>query len=69
MEFRKIGVGWSLSDVVMSWLRLQTHLESIPHPFHMYTKCFCTLICRGWAYECALTLLRPVQVRGGFWEI
>ena len=36
MEFRKIGVGWSLSDVVMSWLRLQTHLKSIPHPFHIY---------------------------------
>jgi hypothetical protein len=24
VEFRKIGVGRSLSDVVMSWLRLQT---------------------------------------------
>ena len=36
MEFRKIGVGWSLSGVVMSWLRLQTHLKSIPHPFHIY---------------------------------
>jgi hypothetical protein len=58
VEFKKVGVGWSLSYVVMSWLRLQTHLESIPHPFHMYTKCFSTLICRGWAYGCALTLLR-----------
>jgi hypothetical protein len=53
---RKTGVGRSLSDVVMSWLRLQTHLESMPHPFHMYTKCFDTLICHGWAYVCALTL-------------
>ena len=57
VEFGKIGVGRGLSDVVMSWLRLQTHLESIPHPFHMYTKCFITLICCGWAYVCALTLL------------
>jgi hypothetical protein len=31
-EFWKIGVGRSLSDAVMSWLRLQTHLESTPHP-------------------------------------
>ncbi len=57
VEFRKIGLSPSPSDVVMSWLRLQTHLESIPHPYHMYTKCFITLICCGWAYVCALTLL------------
>ncbi len=57
VEFRKIGTGQSLSNVVMSWLRLQTHLESILHPFHMYTKCFITLICCGCAYVCALTLL------------
>jgi hypothetical protein len=57
LDFWKIGVGRSLSDVVMSWLRLQTHLECIPHPFYMYTKCFSTLICCGWAYVCALTLL------------
>jgi hypothetical protein len=25
-------VGRSLSDAVISWLRLQTHLESTPHP-------------------------------------
>ncbi len=56
-DFRKIGLGRSSSDVVMSWLRLQTHLESIPHPFYMYTQCFSTLICCGWAYVCALTLL------------
>jgi len=57
VNFRKIGVGRSLSDVVMSWLRLQTHLESIPHAFHMYIKCFSTLIRCGWAYGSALTLL------------
>ena len=56
-DFRKIGVGRSSSDVVMSWLRLQTHLEFIPHPFYMYTQCFSTLICCGWACVCALTLL------------
>jgi len=57
VDFRKIGVGRSLSNVVMSWLRFQTHMESILHPFHMYTKCFTTLICHGWVYGCALTLL------------
>ena len=57
VEIRKIELSPSPSDVVMSWLRLQTRLECIPHPCHMYTKCFSTLICRGWAYGCALTLL------------
>ena len=58
VDFRKIGLELSLSDVVMSWLRLQTPVDCIPHPYHMYTKCLITLICRGWAYGCALTLLR-----------
>jgi len=57
VEFRKIGVGQSLSDVVISWFRLQTCLECIPHPCHMYTQCFSTLTCRGWAHESTLTLL------------
>jgi hypothetical protein len=48
----------SLSDVVISWLRLQTCLDYIPHPCHMYTQCFNTLICCGWAYGSTLTLLR-----------
>ena len=56
-DSRKIGVGKSLNDVVTSWLMLRTHLESIQHPCHMYTKCFSTLIWFGWAYGCALTLL------------
>ncbi len=29
----------------------------IPHPYHMYTKCFSTLICCGLTYGCTLTLL------------
>jgi hypothetical protein len=28
-----------------------------PHRLAMYTKCFSTSICYGWAYGCALTLL------------
>ncbi len=31
----KIGVGLSPSDVVMSWLRLQTPVDCIPHPYHI----------------------------------
>jgi hypothetical protein len=34
----------SLSDIVMSWLRLNPPMECIPHPYWMYTKCFSTLI-------------------------
>ena len=58
VDFRKIELSPSPSDVVMSWLRLQTRTDCIPHPCHMYTKCFSTLICCGWAYGCTLTLLR-----------
>ncbi len=58
VDFRKIGLSPSPSDVVMSWLRLQTHLECIPHQYLMYTKCFITLNCRGLAYGCTLTLVR-----------
>ena len=58
VDFRNIELSPSPSDVVMSRLRLQTCLECIPHPCHMYTKCFITLICGGWTYGCTLTLLR-----------
>jgi hypothetical protein len=55
-------------DVAMSWLRLQTPADCIPHPNHMYTKCFSTLICCGWAYGCTLTLLRLCRSGVDFWE-
>jgi hypothetical protein len=57
VDLRKIGLSPSTSDVVLSWLRQQTHLECIPHPCHMYTKCFGILLCCGWACVCALTML------------
>jgi len=68
VEFRKIGVGQSLSDVVMSWLRLQTCLECIPNPCHMYTKDkvfqHLGMLWMGiWVHPYTVT---PVQVRGGF---
>ena len=57
--FRKIGAWLSLSDVVMSWLRLQTPKDCIPQPWHiyLYAQCFSSLRCCGWAYGCTLTLL------------
>jgi hypothetical protein len=57
--FRKIGVWLSLYDDAVSWLRLQTLIDCIPHPYWMYKKCFSTLRCCGWAYGCTLTLLPP----------
>jgi hypothetical protein len=39
-----IGVWASPNDVVMSWLKLQSPVDCIPHPYHMYTKCFSTLM-------------------------
>ena len=44
----KVGVWGRPNGIVVTWLRLQTALEGIPHPYHMYTKCFSTLICCGW---------------------
>ncbi len=57
VNFWKVGVWVRSNIVVVSRLRLQTASEGIPHPYHMYTKCFSTLICCGWTYRCTLTLL------------
>ncbi len=57
VNFWKVGVWVSANGVVVSWLRLQTASEGIPHPYHMYTKCFGTMIWGGWTYGCTLTLL------------
>jgi len=55
--FGNYGQWLSLSDVVRSWLRLQLPRECIPWPCHIYTKCFSTLRCCGWAYGCTLMLI------------
>ncbi len=57
VHFWKVGVWVRLNGVVVSWLRLQTASEGIPHLYHTYTKCFSTSICCGWTYGCTLTLL------------
>jgi hypothetical protein len=42
--FRNFGVGPDLSDVVTSWMSLKPNLECFTNPYHVYVKCFCTLI-------------------------
>jgi hypothetical protein len=54
VSFRENGGRPSLYDVVVSLLRLQTPIDCIPKPYWMYTKCFSTLRCCGWAYGCIL---------------
>ena len=54
--FRNFGVGTDLSDVVTSWLSLKPHLELFTNPYHIYIKCFCTLLSCEWVYG---TTLRP----------
>ena len=49
VDFRKLGVWLSLSDVLWSWLRLQSSTDCIPHPYHMWTKWITNLLCFGWA--------------------
>ncbi len=44
VNFWKVGVWVRANGVVVSWLRLQTASDCIPHPYHMYTQCFSTLM-------------------------
>jgi hypothetical protein len=37
-KFWKIGVKWSPNDIVVSWLRLKTPADCIPHQYLMYTR-------------------------------
>jgi hypothetical protein len=43
VNFWKVGVWVRANGVVVTWLRLQTASEGIPHPYHMYTQCFSSL--------------------------
>jgi hypothetical protein len=54
--FRENGAWPSLYDVAVSWLRLKTPIDCIPHPYWMYTKCFSRLRCCEWAYGCIIML-------------
>jgi len=56
VSFRKNEVWPSLYDVVVSWLRLRTPIDCIPHPYRMYTKCFSTWGCCRLAYGYTLML-------------
>ena len=69
VSFRENGVWPSLYDIVVSWLRLQTPIDCIPHPYWMYTKCFSTLRCCGWAYGYILLAVIHVQVGVNFKEM
>ena len=37
------------NDVMVHWLRPQTHMEWFPPPLQRYTRCLRTFICCGWA--------------------
>jgi hypothetical protein len=66
VSFRKNEVWPSLYDVVVIWLRLQTPIDCIPHPYWMYSQCLSTLRCSGWAYGCIIIAVLHVQVGGDF---
>jgi hypothetical protein len=65
--FGKLGVWLSPTDVVKSLLKFQSPIDCIPNPYYIYTICFSTLICCGWAYVC--TPDTPLGVGADFWEI
>ena len=64
VKFRENGVWPSLYDVAVSCLRLQTPIDCIPLLYWMYTKCFSTLRCWGWAY--GYTLMPYYMCRWGW---
>jgi hypothetical protein len=66
--FVKFGACWIDCDVVRSRLKLQSSIDCMTHIYHVYTKCFSTLICCGWAYGCTLTLFHLCRW-GGLLEI
>ena len=57
--FRNFRVGADLSGVVTSWLSLKPHLECFTNPYHIYIKCFCTLISCEWVYGPTISLILP----------
>jgi len=67
-SFRGNVVWPSLYDVVVSWLKLQTPIDCIPHPYWMYTQCLSILRCCGWAYGCIIIAVLHVEVGGGVRE-
>ena len=62
-NLRENGVWPSLNNFVVSWLRLQTPNDCIPHPYWMNKKCLSTLRCCGWAY--GYTLMPLIHHAGG----
>ena len=62
-NLRENGVWPSLNNFVVSWLRLQTPNDCIPHPYWMNKKCLSTLRCSGWAY--GYTLMPLMHCAGG----
>jgi len=54
--FWENGVWLSLYDIAVSWLRLKTPIDCIPHPYWMNAKSFSTMRCSGWVCGCILML-------------
>ena len=66
VHFRKIRDGPSLYDVAVSWLRLQTLIDCIPHPYWMFTKCLSILRCCSCRCAYGYTLMPYYMCRWGW---
>jgi hypothetical protein len=66
VDFWKMAAWLSQSGEMMSWLRLQTRIDCIPQPWHIYATCLSSLRCCGWAYGCILIAVLHVQVGVNF---
>ena len=55
VDFRKNGAWLSPSDVVVSWLRLQTPKDCTPQPWHIYAKCYLEMLWMGtWVHPTSI---------------
>ncbi len=67
----KILKNWGMGEPKWCWgvmVELQEASDCMPHPYWMYTMCFSTLICCGWAYGYTIALI-PVQVGVNFGKL
>ncbi len=62
------GLRTDLSDVVTSWMSLKPHLEFFTNPYHIYIKCFFTLISCEWVHGTTFSLIPPLSLVGSIFR-
>jgi hypothetical protein len=75
-KISRLKLGYN--DVMVHWLRPQTHMEWFPHPLQANSRCLRTFLCCGWAdgftilplplfMEAHIPILGSGQISGSKW--